>query len=183
MAKESRVVREYLAWNGRERSRSRVAAGMAADFACFGLLAPVGLIALGVFLNGRLGVPGFARYPSTYIAGITLAVLGLWLWGWALVTLWRKGRGSSLPLIPTQRLVATGPFHHCRNPVNLGAIVYYAGIAVILGSYAVLVLFAFFSLLLLAYLKLVEEKEMEARFGEEYTTYRMSTPFIIPRLF
>jgi protein-S-isoprenylcysteine O-methyltransferase Ste14 len=34
----------------------------------------------------------------------------------------------------------------------------------------------------LAYLKLVEERELEARFGEDYLAYKRSTPFIVPRL-
>lgn len=183
MAKDNRVERKYLAWNARERTRARVVAGMLVDFACFGLLAPAGLIALGVFIDHNLGMPGFARYPSTYIAGINLAVLGLWFWSWALAALLREGRGSSLPLVPTRRLVDQGPFRLCRNPINLGAIIYYAGIVVILGSYAALCLFMFFSTLLLAYLKLVEESELGTRFGEAYESYRKSTPFIVPRLF
>jgi protein-S-isoprenylcysteine O-methyltransferase Ste14 len=35
---------------------------------------------------------------------------------------------------------------------------------------------------LLTYIKLAEEKEMIARFGEEYLAYRRRVPFIIPRL-
>jgi protein-S-isoprenylcysteine O-methyltransferase Ste14 len=35
---------------------------------------------------------------------------------------------------------------------------------------------------LLAYIRLVEEKEMAARFGEAYPAYRRRVPFIIPRL-
>jgi protein-S-isoprenylcysteine O-methyltransferase Ste14 len=180
MAGESRTIRKYLAWSSRQRSAARVAAGLATDFACFGLIAPAGLIALGLFVDKRLGMPGFARYPFTYIAGSNLAILGLWLWGWALLAIWREGRGSSLPLVPTRRLVDQGPFRLCRNPINLGAMIYYAGIAVVLGSYTVLCLFVLFSALLLAYLKLVEEGELAARFGEEYLVYRERTPFIIP---
>jgi protein-S-isoprenylcysteine O-methyltransferase Ste14 len=32
------------------------------------------------------------------------------------------------------------------------------------------------------YIKLVEEKELAARFGEEYRAYREGAPFILPRL-
>jgi protein-S-isoprenylcysteine O-methyltransferase Ste14 len=39
----------------------------------------------------------------------------------------------------------------------------------------------FFAGLLLIYIKRVEEKEMEIRFGQEYLTYRQQTPFLIPR--
>jgi len=32
------------------------------------------------------------------------------------------------------------------------------------------------------YIKLVEEKELEARFGEEYREYKRKTPFLIPKI-
>ena len=34
---------------------------------------------------------------------------------------------------------------------------------------------------LLIYIKLIEEKEMELRFGADYIEYRRQTPFLIPR--
>jgi len=41
---------------------------------------------------------------------------------------------------------------------------------------------AVFTIVLLAYIKLIEEKEASFRFGDEYVRYKQSTPFIIPRL-
>ncbi len=34
----------------------------------------------------------------------------------------------------------------------------------------------------LVYIRLVEERELEARFGEVYLLYKKSTPFIVPKL-
>ena len=34
--------------------------------------------------------------------------------------------------------------------------------------------------LLLIYIKRVEEKEMEIRFGQDYLAYKQQTPFLIP---
>jgi len=34
---------------------------------------------------------------------------------------------------------------------------------------------------ILIYIKLVEEKELEQRFGVEYLEYKRRTPFLIPR--
>jgi len=36
--------------------------------------------------------------------------------------------------------------------------------------------------LFILYLKKVEEKELEMRFGQAYTKYKTKTPFMIPRL-
>jgi len=38
-----------------------------------------------------------------------------------------------------------------------------------------------FTALIIAYVKLVEEKELEARFGEKYIRYKKKTPFLIPK--
>jgi len=56
----------------------------------------------------------------------------------------------------------------------------YSGIVVMIGSYTALLFVVIFFLILLAYLKLVEEKELELRFGQEYLEYKNATPFIIP---
>jgi protein-S-isoprenylcysteine O-methyltransferase Ste14 len=42
--------------------------------------------------------------------------------------------------------------------------------------------FSSFSFVELSYIRLVEEKEMVARFGEAYLAYRRGVPFIVPRL-
>ena len=34
--------------------------------------------------------------------------------------------------------------------------------------------------MLLVYLKLIEEKELEMRFGQDYLEYKKNTPFILP---
>jgi protein-S-isoprenylcysteine O-methyltransferase Ste14 len=32
------------------------------------------------------------------------------------------------------------------------------------------------------YIKFIEEKELEARFGQEYSEYKKRTPFFIPKI-
>lgn len=62
------------------------------------------------------------------------------------------------------------------------AIPLYLGVAIWRGSFSALGLVVAFLIVLVAYLKLVEEKELEARFGKEYVEYRKSTPFLVPRV-
>jgi len=38
-----------------------------------------------------------------------------------------------------------------------------------------------FSAIILSYIKFIEEKELEQRYGDEYVEYKKRTPFIIPR--
>jgi len=56
----------------------------------------------------------------------------------------------------------------------------YSGIVVMIGSYTALLLVVLFTFMLIAYIKLIEEKELELRFGQEYLDYKNDTPFIIP---
>jgi protein-S-isoprenylcysteine O-methyltransferase Ste14 len=64
----------------------------------------------------------------------------------------------------------------------LGAIVLYAGVSVAAGSPGAALLVVLGAAVLLIYIKVVEEQEMVARFGEAYLAYRHRVPFIIPRL-
>ena len=66
-----------------------------------------------------------------------------------------------------------------RKMGQIGRIAY-AGIAILIGSSSVLVAVAIFAAILMGYLKLVEEKELQMRFGSEYVEYKKNTPFIIP---
>ena len=85
-------------------------------------------------------------------------------------------------MMPTQELLTDGPFRHCRNPMTLGAILAYLGIAVTARTPAGIVLVLSFAASLLVYLKRLEEGELAERFGEAYLAYRRETPFIVPRL-
>jgi protein-S-isoprenylcysteine O-methyltransferase Ste14 len=63
----------------------------------------------------------------------------------------------------------------------LGAIVLYSGVSVVAGSPGAALLVVVGAAALLTYIKVLEEQEMVARFGEEYLACRRRVPFIIPR--
>ncbi len=73
--------------------------------------------------------------------------------------------GTPFPNMPTKKLLIIGPYTYCRNPMVLGTVVACAGIAVWAGSVIAVPAGAAFPL---GYVKLVEEIEPAARFGEEY---------------
>jgi len=81
----------------------------------------------------------------------------------------------------TKRLIIEGPYTYCRNPMGLGIFVFYLGFGFLTGSISSIGFTLLFMSLLLLYYKFVEEKELEARFGQEYIEYKKRTPFIIPR--
>ena len=58
----------------------------------------------------------------------------------------------------------------------------YWGVVVLIGSRGAAVLHLLRAGSLVAYIKCVEEEEMEIRFGEVCLEYKRRTPFLIPRL-
>lgn len=64
----------------------------------------------------------------------------------------------------------------------LGTLVFYFSTATFTMSFMSVLLVLLIAVSLLAYIKLVEEKEMALRFGDEYSRYKQGTPFMIPRL-
>jgi protein-S-isoprenylcysteine O-methyltransferase Ste14 len=93
------------------------------------------------------------------------------------------GKGTPVPLAPTQSLIITGPYKLCRNPIHFGTIIYYLGVGTLVGSLTVGIMNFLLGLILFSfYNKFVEEKELLLRFGKEYEAYKRNTPFLIPKL-
>jgi protein-S-isoprenylcysteine O-methyltransferase Ste14 len=65
--------------------------------------------------------------------------------------------------------------------MTLGTTAFYLGIAIWTGSLSALILALIYPVAILIYIKLIEEKELEQRFGLEYLEYKRRTPFLIPR--
>lgn len=58
----------------------------------------------------------------------------------------------------------------------------YLGVAVWIGSFSAVVLASVYPTVIVVYTKLLEEKELEKRFGGEYLEYKRRTPFLLPHL-
>lgn len=140
--------------------------------------------ALGCFsgrIDDQYALPPLAFGAINTVLGSGLAVAGFLFGWWTVYVQFTVGRGTPVPIMATQELITQRPYSYCRNPMALGAIVAYLGVAVLLGSISAVALVLGFAVLLLVYIKLLEEREMELRFGEAYREYRRRTPFIIPR--
>ncbi len=134
-------------------------------------------------LDVRLGLPSFSFGTINIIIGCILIAIGLFFaWGSIGAQIF-KARGTPVPLIPTHKLLASGVFRYCRNPMIFGTLCAYTGIAIFAGTISGIICILIFAALLIVYVKLVEERELEMRFGQEYLDYKARTPFIIPRIF
>lgn len=156
------------------------------------LVTPIGIVfwfgvtALLVFaslwLDGVAHFPRFVSPPLSVIIGSILLALWAFIAGWPVVRFF-KARGSPVPLNPPQELVTTGLYAYVRNPMVTGWLSGMFGLGVLLGS----ITFTFiatplFAILNVLYLKAIEEREMEKKFGEEYLRYKQKVPMFIPRL-
>jgi len=147
----------------------------------FPLTIPLILAVLMPGLDRRLGLGSFYLGWGNIAAGAALAAVGGYT---ALSTVFaqiRLASGTPFPTHPTKKLLIVGPFRYCRNPMTLGTLMLYGGIAVAVGSFSALAVVALIGALLIAYLKIFEEKELQLRFGDEYAEYKKNTPFMIPR--
>lgn len=172
----------YVDWSRREyREPTRIAATLLAAPVFLGLL-PVLVGRLGSQIDRWLGVPPLPLTAPGRVVGAVLTAAGFSLGFWSVETQLDRGRGTPLPVMPTQELLTVGPFRYCRNPMTLGAITAYLGIAIVARSVTGLTLVAVLGSGALAYLRLLEERELTDRFGDAYLAYRRETPFIVPRL-
>jgi protein-S-isoprenylcysteine O-methyltransferase Ste14 len=92
------------------------------------------------------------------------------------------GRGTPVPMMPTQKLLVCKPYSYYRNPMLFGTILLYLGIAVWIGSPSAIGFVILFTLVLITYTKLFEERELQERYGAEYLEYKRRTPFLVPWL-
>jgi len=147
----------------------------------FLLLLPAGFMVIARMLAPHVG---FAA-PRTLELGVggVAGLAGLGFVGWAALEQWRVGRGTPAQCAPTQRLITSGPYARCRNPIEFGAVLYYLGLGLLWGSlFHGLVLGVLGLALGSVYHRTVEERELEQRFGAAYVCYRQATPFLFPRL-
>jgi protein-S-isoprenylcysteine O-methyltransferase Ste14 len=171
----------YVRWSRTEhREPARITVMVLVAPVFLGLL-PVLIGAVGPRVDRRLGTRPLPAGVAGRGLGAVMAVLGFSLGLWSVGTQLGRGRGTPLPVMPTQELLTDGPFHYCRNPMTLGAITAYLGIALMARTTAGTLTTVSLGAGLLAYLKLLEERELADRFGEAYLAYKRSTPFIVPR--
>jgi protein-S-isoprenylcysteine O-methyltransferase Ste14 len=176
-------VSRYSKWAQREHSEaSRIATLTLLAGPVFLGLVPFLVAGVGPRLDRRLGMPPLGICRVNRILGGLLTVLGFSLGFWSVNVQLTRGRGTPLPVMPTHELLTEGPFRYCRNPMTLGTILAYLGMAVAVGTTAGTVLVLSLAASLLAYLKRLEEGELAERFGEPYLAYKRETPFIVPRL-
>ncbi|MHC4621557.1 MAG: methyltransferase family protein [Planctomycetota bacterium] len=145
----------------------------------FLVIIPGGYVLVAGFFNRWVSIPCGRRVELT-LAGIS-GTVGPLITLWSVWTQWIVGRGGPTPLAPTRKLITTGPYAYCRNPLHLGTILYVFAFGTFLANLTVgLICFLFEAIAVTGYVKGIEEKELALRFGLDYLEYKQNTPFLIP---
>jgi protein-S-isoprenylcysteine O-methyltransferase Ste14 len=103
--------------------------------------------------------------------GVVLILMGLAAIGGG-VSEFRKFKTSFVPIAPAKAMLDKGIFAKTRNPLYLGLLCIYVGVACL---FSTVWAFLFLPLVLFAITKLVivkEEAYLERRFGERYLDYK-----------
>ncbi len=171
---------KFKKWAEREYSKKqRVVAVVLGGF-IFWIAIPFFMIVFSCCIDQRLHFPKFRYGLINPVIGLTFMVVGWLFANWTVRVQFTVGKGTPIPLMATQKLIVRGPYTYCRNPMTLGTDLFYLGIALWLGSISALGLGLVYPVGILIYIKLVEERELEKRFGSEYLEYKKKTPFLIP---
>ncbi|KPK88371.1 MAG: hypothetical protein AMJ88_19115 [Anaerolineae bacterium SM23_ 63] len=172
----------FIKWAQREYGvRQRLIALLVAGILVV-IVLPILLLRAASALDQRLLLPRCFFGLPNYLLGGFIAAIGFFFAMWSVQIQFTRGRGTPIPVIAAQKLVVDGPFVYCRNPMSFGIFLYYGGFGIWVGSISAIVIVLIFAILLVGYIKVFEEKELEVRFGAEYLEYKQNTPFLVPNL-
>ena len=127
-------------------------------------------LAAGLALDGRLIDPHWNSAPLV-ISGIICACVGL-LFGVSALGLFRREDTRPEPWKPSSALVTSGVYRFTRNPMYVGMLLLYVGIALLAGGSLTIVTLVPVFLILNFYVIEREEAYLERRFGRAYAHYR-----------
>ena len=167
----------------KENKEKRIIALIGSGIFVLIILPLIGII-IALFIDNIFRLPQLVVFPINLIVAIPIVVCGFF-WGmWSNYELYKVGEGSPIPRkdIHTIKVVTSGPYKYCRNPMIFGYIFLWIGLGLLFNSFFLTFgISIIVTLLLVLTVKLWEEKHLEKLFGEEYEKYKDNVPFMIPR--
>lgn len=130
------------------------------------------MVALCAGIGAQLSrpLPIFADRVTGWLAGAVLIVPGVAISAWVTLVFLRSGTPVS-PLSPSRRLVLDGPYRFSRNPDYIGQMLAYAGVALGLDSWWILLGLGPVMLLIRYAVVAREERYLRGLFGDAYAGY------------
>jgi protein-S-isoprenylcysteine O-methyltransferase Ste14 len=174
------IMNRFKKWSEREYSEAQRMMAVIFGGIVFWIIISFFIVVGSAFIDSWLSLPRIFHRGVNPIIALVLMVTGWLFANWTVKAQFSFGKGTPIPLMATQKLVVKRPYTYCRNPMTLGTTAFYIGIAIWTGSLSALCLSLIYPVVILIYIKLIEEKELEQRFGLEYLEYKRRTPFLIP---
>jgi len=172
----------FKKWAEHEYSKKQRAIAVVFGGFIFWIVIPLFVVVFSCYIDQWLRLPRFRYGLINPVIGLVFMVVGWLFANWTVRVQFTVGKGTPIPLMATQKLIVRGPYTYCRNPMTLGTDLFYLGVAIWLGSLSAVGLSLVYPVGILIYIKSIEEKELEKRFGSEYLEYRRNTPFLIPQI-
>lgn len=122
------------------------------------------------------------NHIALLVTGLVLMTAGLLLFIYTVFLFRSRGKGTLAPWAPTQKLVVTGPYRYCRNPMITGVFCILAGETMVFHSLNIAIWAVAFFLINTSFFIFYEEPSLLKRFGDDYTIYKKHVPRWIPRL-
>lgn len=180
MKKQS--VEKYVEWQKKQYSQKQKLLFLAKQEFFHLLVMPLILFFIAWLLDKALNLHGILPHTTIILIGVILLLIcGLSLSLWTRWIQFKIGQGTPAPQMPTQKLIIKGPYKYSRNPMILGDVIWLICLGAILNSPSFMIISTFWFVLHLFYYKLIEEKELIARFGQEYEEYQNRVAFLIPK--
>jgi protein-S-isoprenylcysteine O-methyltransferase Ste14 len=116
------------------------------------------------------------------IAGCIVTLIGLTIMFLCISSFIRIGKGTLAPWSPPKNFVVVGLYCYVRNPMILGVLTVLCGEALIFNSLPILKWAGTFFVINTIYFFILEEPQLEKRFGQDYLIYKKNVGRWIPRL-
>jgi protein-S-isoprenylcysteine O-methyltransferase Ste14 len=146
----------------------------------FGLL--LLMVLASQYTDRVFSLPRLLTGKTGKFIGAVLLISGSMIWTWCIVW-FSKAKGTPVPFNPPRELVTEGPYAWSRNPMLTGVFACMFGVGFLLHSVSMVLIWTpAFVLFNVLEVKLIEEPELERRFGESYHEYRRRVPMFGLRL-
>ncbi len=138
------------------------------------------IVFFSFFTDRLLNINAWPPRPVNFFFAAPLITAGSCFWLWSVWTFF-KSRGTPVPVSPPPKLIDTGPYAYSRNPMLSGVFLILFGIGFLFQVVSLIVFYTpLFILIASLEFKMIEEPELEKRFGDAYVEYRKKVPMFFP---
>ena len=147
------------------------------------VILPIICIYVSQLVDSWFGSTMLIPQPFNFVIAAVFLSVGFFWAIWSNVDLFRRGEGTPVPTSETQtrKLVVDGAYKYSRNPMVFGYLLILIGLGFLFNSlFLTLGVTSIFTVGLVAFIKLWEEKNLEKRFGKSYIEYKKKVSFMVP---